>query len=262
MNKETLKPKTLSLIDEYKNFTVGGAVCPIPYFNNKTKKRRGALRAFAGKGSPSDIREEVETILTKENVLTAKLDSQLLKKILVDNNLGIDCSGFAYYVLNTESIERGLASVEKTISFINCRGLIGKIRCHFRPVHNCDVSTLASDKNSKIISLGDVMPGDIITMIGDTDESEHDHILIIYSVEKNSSQIKINYVHAIAYPEDGLYGSSIREGIIEISDPLKPITEASWRESDKTDSELRILARAMKSQTQLRRPLWFDIVYA
>ncbi len=215
MNTKTLSLRALSVIDQYKNFAVGKAVCNVPYFNNKTTRARGALRAYVGKGSPKDIYEEVTASLNKEHVAIDILTGESLKKYLTDKNIGIDCSGLAYYILNAESEERGEGSLDKNIHFVNTHGLFGKVRSLLRPVENCNVSTLANDKNSSIVKLKDIQPGDMITMLSKT--NERDHILVVSAVDfQNSLPQKIYYAHANAYPEDGVYGTGLRQGYIDI----------------------------------------------
>ncbi|MDD5165068.1 MAG: NlpC/P60 family protein [Candidatus Pacebacteria bacterium] len=254
MNTKTLGNHALTVIDQYLNFKIGEAVCSIPYFNNKTLRTRAALRALAGKGSPQEIFEEIKGLMLKDHVDISTVTGELLKKTLTDNNIGIDCSAFTYYVLNSQSQELKKGSLDKHIHFINCHGIIGKIRCALRPIENCDVATFAHDKNSQAVAVDKVEPGDIITMVGGPDNSDRDHVLVIYQIEyQNFSPIKIHYAHAVAYPEDGIYGSGIKKGIIEILHPDKPITEQIWTENEKVGESNRIFVRAQKSQTILRR---------
>ncbi|MEK7609667.1 MAG: hypothetical protein AAB470_00910 [Patescibacteria group bacterium] len=254
MNTKTLSNRALSTINQYLNFRVGTAVCSIPYFNNKTIKARATLRAYGGKGSPKDIFEEIQTIAVKSHVNIESLTNESLKKILTDNNIGIDCSGFVYYILNAQSEELKNETLDRRLSFVNCHGLIGKIRCSLRPIENCDVGTLAHDKNSLTVPIKEISPSDIITMIGDSEENEHDHILVIHQVEyQNFIPCKIHYSHAVAYPEDGIYGTGIRQGTIEIVDPDKSISEARWIENNKEGVANRIFIRATKSKTEMRR---------
>ncbi len=270
MNIKTLSNHSLSVIEQYLHFIVGNAVCSVPYFNNKTIRARAALRANIGKGSPNDILEEVETIIIKNRIDPKNLDGQTLKKILTDNNIGVECSGFAYYILNAENEERGNGSLDKHISFVNCSGVIGKIRCSLRPVENCDVSTFAADKNSRPITIREVQPGDMITMTSLNDKNiytinpennplnERDHILIIHQVEyQNFIPTKIHYSHAVAYPEDGIYGTGIRQGGIEVMNPDGSITEAAWTEEGRTNNDNRLFVRAQNSKTEIRRLKWF-----
>ncbi len=268
MNTKTLSPRALSVIDQYLHFKVGPAMCSVPYFNNRTTRARVALRAHTGKGSPKDIFDEAQSVLLKAHVATDSLTSESLKKLLVDNNLGIDCSGFAYYVLNSESVETSTGKLDTRISFVNAGGLLGKIRAKLRPVENCSVATLANNKNSTVVELKDIVPGDMITLLATQSktpsipnttppqphQNDRDHILVIHQVEyQNFVASKIHYSHAVAYPEDGIYGSGIKQGVIEIVDHTKPITEALWIENDREGPSNRIFTRAQNSKTEARR---------
>ncbi len=254
MTIKTLSKSALNVIDQYLHFKMGSTSCSVPYFNNKTKLSRLALRVNVGKGSPQDISDEVQSLIVKSHIAIDSLTAESLKKILVDQNIGIDCSGFAYYILNAESLDTKKISLKKRLSFVNCRTLFDKIRCTLRPVENCDVVTLAHDKNSSAIAIKDIIPGDVIIMLDNRAEGERDHILVVHEVEyADSTPTKIRYFHAVAYPEDGIYGTGIKQGEIEITDPNKSITEQSWIENGNRDTTNRIYLRAQKSKTELRR---------
>lgn len=267
MNTKTLSPRATSVIQQYLNFSIGNAVCSVPYFNNKTVKARGALSVYVGKGSPKEIFEEAEALLIKSHTAKDSLTSATLHKLLADNNIGIDCSGFAYYILNAESQENNKGSIEKHISFVQSRGLFRKITSSLHPVKNIGVLTFADDKNSRVVTLKEIQPGDMITMIsGEVNnegtestyaDGDRNHILIIHQIEyQNFIPYKIHYSHTVAYPEDGIYGSGTKQGIIEILDINKPITSARWTENDKQGESNRIFVRANKSKTELRRLKW------
>ena len=266
MNTKTLSPRAMSVIEQYLHFRIGAAACSVPYFNNKTVRAKMALRAFVGKGSPKDIFDEAETFMVKNHLPAASLADESLKKILVDENIGIDCSGFAYYVLNAESEEMKKGSISKHASFVNCHGLLGKMRCSVRPAENCDVATLANDKNSSIVPLNEIRPGDMITMTGSSAEavkeggfvgSERDHILVIHQVEyQNFVPYQLHYSHAVAYPEDGIYGSGVKQGVIAIVDINRVITAGKWSEGGKEGETNRIFMRAQRSKTEVRRLRW------
>lgn len=262
MNTKTLSNRALSVIDQYLHFSADGRIensCSIPYFNNKTVRARGALRAQAGKGSPKDIYDEVRGILVKSHIAIGGdggVGGAALKKILVDNNIGIDCSGFAYYILNAESQELGKGPLDKHLSFsgaAGCGGIVGRIRCALRPVENCSVAVLASDANSRPVKLEDVQVGDLITMIGGPDADDRDHVLVVHQIEyQNFAPIRISYSHSVAYPEDGVYGTGIRQGSIEISNWIDLFANP-WIEGGKTGPDNRTFARAKKSKTEIRR---------
>ena len=251
---KTLSPQALSIIDQYLHFKVGTGSCSVPYFNNKTIKARAALRSVSGKGSPQEITEEVQAILIKDHVDLITVTGEALKKVLTDNNIGIDCSAFAYYILDTEAHAQGKDSIKKGIHFAGATGLVGKIRCSLRPIENFDVLTFADNKNSSVVTLKDVRPGDVITMINGPEEDERNHILVVHQVEgTNSTPTKIYYSHAVAYPEDGVYGTGIKQGVIEIVKAEGSLAEQTWIENGNAGSQNRLFIRATKSQTELRR---------
>lgn len=258
MNTKTLSNHALSIIDQYLHFKAGTAICSVPYFNNRTIKARAALAVNAGKGSPKEIFEEVESLVVKAHTTIDALNADSLKQLLTENNIGIDCSGFAYYVLNAESQETGRGSIDKHISFVQASGFMRKIIASLNPVKNVGVITFADDKNSRAITLKETIPGAMITMVDDADESERDHILVIHQVEyQNFIPYKIHYSHAVAYPEDGIYGTGIKQGMIEITDINKSITDQSWAENGKQGDANRILIRARKSKTEVRQLRWW-----
>ncbi len=257
-----MNEKSLELIEDYKNFRIGSATCSIPYYNNRHIGIRGGFRVKVGKGSVKEIQEEVQNIITLQKINLLNLNDINLKKFLVDHTLGIDCSGFAYHVLNEESIAREKGFLEKNLTFQATKGLFGKYRTKIRPAENTSVTIFADDKNSTIIDLKNILPGDMVTMIGGEEKEEkpnaRDHIIILTKIEYENNLPKIiHYTHSIAWPTDGEYGHGVREGIIEITDIEKHITEQKWIENEKTDGENYTWSRARKSQTEIRHLNWF-----
>jgi len=268
MNTKTLSARAMSVIDQYLHFTVGNATCSVPYFNNKTANLRNALRVKIGKGNPKEIQDEVLSLIVKNHIPVELLTSESLKKILVENNIGVDCSALTYYILNAENEDSGKGSLNKRLSFVNRRGFFGKIRAKMRPVENCDVATFADEKNSQLVFLREVQPGDLIIMTGGTSSSTNsvdvtrDHILVVHRVDyHNSVPVVLYYTHTVAYPEDGLYGTGIRQGKIELMIGEKSdgtnfnnnILNAIWSEGQNEQEPVRIFNRVKTSKTTLRR---------
>jgi hypothetical protein len=258
MTTKTLSPRALSVIDQYLHFRIGAAVCSVPYFNNKIAKTRASLPVRVGKGSPKEISEEVEALVVKNHVDIDRLADESLKKLLVDNNIGIDCSGFAYYVLDAESEDLRKGSLRKNLRIVRPMGFFSRFSYAMHPEKNVDVALLADDKNSQVVSLKGLRAGDLVTMMTGSSEDERNHVLIIHNVDyEHLLPVRLHYSHAIGYPEDGLYGSGIKQGVIEITEITKPITEQRWIEGGKTGGENRLFMRAHKSKTELRRLKWF-----
>ncbi len=260
MNTKLLSKDAMDIIAQYKEFRIGNAICSIPYFNNRRGSKRAALRVNVGKGSPKEIFSEIEHILILNKINSKEIDSEDLKKILVDNDIGIDCSGYAYYILNEESKNKGKGTIDKHLAFPFAGGFLGKIKSKIRPIENTDVRTFAHNDNSISIHTKDIQVGDIITMTNSNDVSgkERDHVLIIYQIEyQNFIPTILHYTHSIAWPTDGEYGHGIHEGKIEIVDINKNIVEQRWIENDKQGEENYTHTRAKKSTTEVRRLSWF-----
>lgn len=226
----------------------------VPYFNNKTTGRRGALRVHTGKGDPIEIENEIFEISHRKKIDYKSLGGVEIKKLLVENNIGIECSGFAYHVLNEKFKIKDKGEMKSQIKFPYVKGVIGKIRTMIRPVENIDVKTFAHDENSSVVELDHARVGDIITMTKGAGAGVRDHILIINQIELEDNLPKtLYYVHAVAWPTDGEYGTGIHKGKIEITNLKKSILEQDWEELEKTGEENYTFARAKKSVTELRR---------
>lgn len=250
MSSKLLSEKALAVINQYQNFHVGFAVCSIPYYNNRRIKARARLRAQIGKGSPEDILDEAENVALAEKIKLTALDSISLKKFLVDKNIGIDCSGLVYYILKAE-----YGSVK--LSFPFSKGILGMLRAKFRPIENAGVATLAHDSNTKVISLSNAVPGDMITMLGGPDNNDRDHVLVIHQIDYTDEIPKvIHYTHTVAWPSDGEYGHGVRQGTITITDPEKSLIDQDWMENNKIGEENYTFTRAQKSKTEIRRLNW------
>jgi hypothetical protein len=244
----------MRVLSDYIDFVFHKAHAHIPYYNNRSKEIRGTLRAYVGKGTPKDIHEEIEHILIKAHINKDDLTDQVLIDILTKNNLGIDCSGFVYHILDAESINRGYSNLSKHIRFVYSTNIIRKIKCILKPAQNFDVKTLAHDANSTVVDINKIMPGDVITMLNDGEERERNHVLLVHQIEnQNGITYKIHYSHAIAYNEDGVYGTGVRQGTIEIIDPKKPIYENRWTEGVTMSIPEALIKRAQKSKTEIRR---------
>src|SRR3990167_8549262 len=83
MNTKVISQNALDIIDQYRNFRIGNAICSVPYFNNRNAGLRASLRVESGKGSPMDIYDEVQQILFKEKIDSLSFDSESMKKLVL-----------------------------------------------------------------------------------------------------------------------------------------------------------------------------------
>ncbi len=263
MNTRTLSTEAQKVIQAYEQFCLGGACVRIPYFNNKKTGSRRALPSQIGKGNPKEIEDEILLTLKKTPATLGKISPQNLTDIMVAESIGIDCSGYALYVLDAESRSRGKGSIDRHLSFPLAGNIFMRILAHIHPSTNTNVATFAHPKNSSEIKLTEVMPGDIITILNTT-QSERNHILIVTNVDyQNFVPTAIYYTHSIAWPSDGTHNHGIRHGKITITDISRPLNDQQWTESHADNPELAANEknytheRAQQGITTLRRLNWF-----
>lgn len=252
-----LLKRALTVMDRYQCLAIGpGITCP--YYNNRRIQRRIGLRALIGKGTPEEIKEEAELIILRERLDVSKFNSKGIRKFLVDWNLGIDCSGYVYHILNAESVARGLRSLKMRLSFSLGRSFIRRLIARFRPAENCGVIDFDNKKNSSEVALINAMPGDFV-VITYRQNSSRNHIIVIYKIRyKDGAPRKFFYTHSIAWPNDGQYDHGVRNGEIIIKDLNKPIIEQEWREQGAVNGDNFTAERARCADSvSLRRFYWF-----
>lgn len=260
-----LSPQAQKMLNDYFSLPFPGAAgVRCPYFNNTRVGRRGALRALIGKGTPAEIVEEAKIVSiqyrrgifdhdghccvhnnlnchserSEESLSFA--DAQDDKKIdcvrrfLIDNELGVDCSGFATHILRAHFLETaGLDIAHKFIKNIPA-GFFRKIIMRLRPVESIGVkSGFANDKNTE--KLGDenagydfskIQAGDAVVMLQTGSNRKRNHLLIITDCDGE----KIKYAHARAWSSEGQYGHGVNAGEIKIVAPGKGLLAQEWHE--------------------------------
>ncbi|MFA7315172.1 MAG: hypothetical protein WC025_04610, partial [Candidatus Magasanikbacteria bacterium] len=225
-------------IENYLNLNIAGKNIQTPYFNNRRNQVRGALGVLIGKGSSKDIEEEVQIISLKEKTDLSNLSAKKIKEFLVENNLGIDCSGFVYYILDALTQEKKNKKLKQIVHFPFAKNFLRKIICLLRPAENFGVTNLAHESNSKKIDLANTQSGDFIIFLGSGPKQDYNHVMFVESIEKENDKLKtINYIHAYKWPNDGKYNHGVRRGIIEITDINKNILTQEWFEQEKTNQE-------------------------
>lgn len=239
MPSKTLSESALHVINNYLHLPIGQTTVAAPYINNRRQKIRGALRVLVGKGTPEEIVEEATLIAFREKITLNALPENDVKKFLVHQHLGIDCSGLVYHILDAELWIQKKKNLRSVLRFPHALSPIRKLLCLLRPAENTNVHTFASDKNTHVVSLGDVQPGDMIIILESGDRfANPDHILLVHEVTYETSRPAfLSYTHTLAWSTDGVAGHGVRQGKIEISDMQKSLPEQAWTESGKTNEQ-------------------------
>ncbi len=256
MPTESLSPKALQIIQNYAHLPIDGHDISVPYFNNQRSKVRAGLRALIGKGSIEDIIEEAKIISLRDKINLQKLSNESLKKFLVDNNIGVDCSAFVYYTINAELLSQNKKPLRNLIKFSLAKNPLRKLLTKLRPAENVGVNTLSHQSNSHEIELNDIKPGDMIIMLATGLQHNLGHVLLIHRVEYNEQNIpvKISYSHSFKWTSDGKYGTGIKQGTIEINNSKNNILEQEWEENNRTGEDNETLNHAqMAEELHLKR---------
>jgi len=210
VNPDIIEAGARSVIDRYLFLPVG-AHPSCPYFNNRRRGTKSNLRVLVGKGTPEEISEECEIRALQNRVSISVLSVEGLKEFMISQDLGVDCSGFAYHVLTATLAERRgrrLASLIQT----RRQGFIGKTIAKLRPAENIGVATLADERNSVEIKASEASAGDIVTFMGAGRDGTYNHVIVITKVERKEAATRLSYAHSYAWPEDGSFGHGVREG--------------------------------------------------
>jgi hypothetical protein len=245
MNTE-LSQSAKDLIRQYLRLPIGIG-CNCPYFNNRRSKVRGGLRSIVGKGNPKDISDEAEILSLREKKNIKSYSGEDLKKFLVEQKLGIDCSGLAFHVLDTEARARNRGKLSRSLYFPG--NILKQIYYRLRPAENMNVERFAIDKNSVEIEIENVRAGDVIIFIGTGPHKTYNHILVVTDVRGTTNDRIISYVHSYAWPSDGKYGHGVRVGEIRATDLSVPITKALWTEKEMSGKDNYTLQSACDAQS-------------
>ncbi|MFH1790131.1 MAG: hypothetical protein ABH832_03640 [bacterium] len=237
--------KAEKIINNYFNlpFKNVDGVCA-PYFIAKKTNQRAQLRALCGKGTPLEIVEEAKIISIQygDNLFNChgaccaqtKDSADLIRKYLIDHNIGVDCSGFAGHVLREHFIEQAGLDIFKKMCIAKHKNIFRRIIARLRPAENIGVKTFADDKNSvPIKKIKNIKPADIIIMLETGPNKKRDHILIITGFDGKI----IEYVHSRAWSSDGKYGHGVSRGIIKIIDANQNLVNQKWIEKEKVNQE-------------------------
>lgn len=250
-----LSPKATQIIEKYFNLPFAGIInIRCPYFNNARQKLRGQLRVLIGKGSPEEIVEEAKILSRQYHhdifdkngyccVHGAHSDDEKaadIRKFLINNDIGIDCSGFVSHILIEHFRETKNVDIAKRFYFWPVKKFWRYIVAKLRPIENMSVRVFTKDENSLKITDGRAIygwhklePGDIIVMIETGPNKKRNHMVLI---EDNDMSV-IKYVHARAWSSEGRYGHGVSRGQIKITSPDKNLLEQTWEESGKTNHE-------------------------
>jgi hypothetical protein len=176
---------------------------------------------------------------------------QSIRLFLIDNDLGVECSGFVTQILRAHFLENANFDLARKFYKISARRLLRYFIAKLRPVENISVRVWADDRNTeKLRDWKQAAAGDIIVILEKKLPAVRNHIILITA---RDGQI-IKYAHARAWSSEGRYNHGVSEGEIKIIAPDKGILEQEWRELGKIGVDNETLAEAKSARVvEVRR---------
>lgn len=223
---ERLDGKARAMVDAYLALPLGTKPS-CPYFNNRRRKGRGGLRVLVGKGTPDEIADEARIFGLQTRTKLDTLSTDKLKEFLSEHDLGVDCSGFAYHVLNSLAQEKTGRSIQSYVRS-NRTGFVGSLVAKLRPAENLGAASFRNDRNSSPVKVAEARPGDIVTFMGTGRDKTYNHIMVITGVDRLGGDTRLTYAHSYSWPSDGLYGHGVREGDILVHG--EDVLGGTWKE--------------------------------
>lgn len=226
MNLEVLRQKSdqvLSLperaqkiVDNYLHITVDDVAIACPYHINPGL--HATKRALLGKGNPQEI-EALASLWFKKYDMRPEGNPETLRSFLNACGIGVDCSGFASWVLN------GITQATLKRPLWQCLqfpGLRRKAVSKLRPLENISANLLTGHTNSlPIANLSQVKPGDLIRVAG------WHHVVVITEVGLSTEGEAFYFQYA---QSSCMYGqeSGVRTGHAIIKKPQGSLLEQTW----------------------------------
>jgi hypothetical protein len=199
-------------IQRYSEMDILGTIIPCPYWMNKIKDGAVIARGFEnGKGGDDSIKNEIIKKVQEDKIEKTSLNPILIQKLCRRYRIGIDCSGFAYRLLD----------------------MLVKLRYYRVNISSLDeifVGGIHKTNVKKLIDPAVSIPIDSIekTQLGDLISVRNGkHILVIFDYNKT----EITYIHA-SYRDTRLKGVHTQK--ITIKNSELDLSHQQWHEQSST----------------------------
>lgn len=213
MSTETSKALQ-DLFYSYTHLLIGGKEVVCPYWMNNLEK--GIYGPIGGKGTPKQIEEITASEAEKEKVDLFKMNAEEVVLFMRMKKIGVDCSGFVFWMLDALDREKGGNGIGDDIP--DSRGKVVEYRANTMMLTESKVSF-------PVATVSEVKPGDIIRM------RRGKHIAIILSIfYEKDKMIKLEYAHSSGNIHTKVSGVHKAE-IFVINQDLK-LEQQEWSEDD------------------------------
>lgn len=197
------------LFYKYTHLPLGGKEIVCPYWMNNLKL--GVFGPNGGKGTPEEIIEATENEAKKMGLNLNELTKEEITAFMKSKKIGVDCSGFGFWMLDSLDKEKGGNGIGDDIP-----GSIGR----FLP-SRANVAMLTDEKLSSPVGVKGVKLGDMVRL------NKGRHVAIVTKIVRESGAVKeIEYAHSSSRTKT----SGVHKDKIKIVDQNKGLKEQEWNE--------------------------------
>jgi hypothetical protein len=180
---------------------------------------------YGGKATPQQVKHLVYAAARKNHFDLEKASAQEIVSFMITKGIGVDCSGFVYYILDQYLRRKKRQTLDSLI--LRYPGMWGKIERFLlqqNRVRRTSAATLTSDLNTiPIKRVCDMQPGDLIRLTHRDWKGKH--VIVVVSL----SDTEITYAMTSQYTQ--IQGA--RFGKIKIRDKNKGLEAQTWLEKTK-----------------------------
>lgn len=214
---ENFRVETSKALDDlfykYTHLLLGGKEIICPYWMNNLKA--GIFGPYGGKGTPEQIVEATKSEAQKIGLNLNKMTEQEILNLMKEKKIGLDCSGFVFWMLDALDKEKGGDGIADDV--LSADRLLPS---------RANVATLTNGRAVLAVELEDVRVGDIIRL------NKGKHMAIVMAVvreTRNLEEVKeIEYAHSSARTKIlGVHAAKIK-----ITDQSKGLEAQQWDEVD------------------------------
>ena len=215
-NIETVVDTSRALQDVFYKYThlpIGGKEIVCPYWMNNLK--RGVYGIGGGKGTPEEIVKNTLAEAESQNVDLKSFSISQIVEFMQTNKIGIDCSGFGFWMLNALDWEKGGNGLADNIP--GCVGKTIKTRANVKMLTDENVSYF-------IETVGKIQPGDMFRFRGGK------HIAIVLSIIKDAKNNLKEIIYAHSSSSAYCQTSGVHSNKIIIVNPDLDLKQQEWLE--------------------------------
>lgn len=199
------------LFYQYTHLPIGGKEISCPYWMNKLKKL--IWGPLGGKGMPEQIRRITVEEAQKAGIDLSQMNETEILSFMKGHRIGIDCSGFVFWMLDALDKEKGGNGISDDIPHLP--GTLAE--------RQTSVAALTGENLAiPIEKVKDIAVGDMIRL------HRGKHVAVVMQITKEDGKIKeIKYAHS----SERTVIQGVHSAKIKVVDWEKGIWEQEWEET-------------------------------